>query len=360
MIIEDDNLLFGIKKEFFVAGLILSVCAHLSLFLLAALRISNVKLEHKINEPMVVYSVSIEGGKRLGGIAQVSKTGKKEPLVPYKNVESTNAPAPKLEASGKAEVSIKDTAKEEAEKKAKALKEQAEKEKAEISLREEKAKEEKRLQEEKAKKAKAEAERQAKEKAAKEEAAKQEAAKKEAAKKEAERQAREQASKATKGASNKNTSNKNARPDGVVGGTGTGSGTANLDTKLQKALQRYLGESSDAGGVGFGAAKVTGGDGMGGGVVRPPEFFEYKDVLVKHIKANWNWFDTSKPYKAQVQMSIDPKGNITKHSITTSSGNGRFDQSLLRAIEKSSPVPAPPSNVYEFFKDVRVIFDPRD
>ena len=347
MIERDDNSICGVDKGFFILGLIASISAHVILVALACLRMHNVISEFKNNEPIVVYSVSVEGGKKLGGIQQVSKTGKKEPIVPYKKVEEQEAPAPKKEDTNEELVKIKEA--EEKAKKEKELKEKKEKEEAEISLKKKKEEEAKKAKEaeEKAKKEKAEKEKKAKEEAAKKAA--EEKAKKEAA----EKKAKEEAAK--KAAQNA----KNAKPNGVKGGTGKADSTAALDTKLQKALQRYIGESSNAGGVGFGAAKITGENGMGGGVVRPPEFFKYKEILEKHIKANWNWFDTSQPYKAQIQMSIDERGNITKYAIVTSSGNSRYDDSVLRAVQKATPVPPPPANVYEFFKDVRLTLEPQ-
>ena len=307
MIERDDNSICGVDKGYFTLGLIVSISAHVILVGLACLRMHNVKLEFKNNEPIVVYSVSVEGGKKLGGIQQVSKSDKKEPIVPYKNVQEQEARAPKKEDTNEELVKIKEA-------------------------------------EEKAKKEKAEKEKKAKEEAAKKAA--EEKAKKEAAQKKAKEEAAKKAAQ-------------NAKPNGTKGGTGKADSSANLDTKLQKALQRYIGESSNAGGVGFGAAKITGENGMGGGVVRPPEFFKYKEVLEKHIKANWNWFDTSQPYKAQIQMSIDERGNITKYEIVTSSGNSKYDDSVLRAVQKATPLPPPPANVYEFFKDVRLTLEPQ-
>ena len=344
MIERDDNSIYGVDKGYFTLGLIVSISAHVILVGLACLRMHNVKLEFKNNEPIVVYSVSVEGGKKLGGIQQVSKSDKKEQIVPYKNVQEQEARAPKKEDTNEELVKIKEA--EEKAKKEKELKEKKEKEEAEIALKKKKEEEAKKAKEaeEKAKKEKAEKEKKAKEEAAKKAA--EEKAKKEAAQKKAKEEAAKKAAQS-------------AKPNGTKGGTGKSDSSANLDTKLQKALQRYIGESSNAGGVGFGAAKITGENGMGGGVVRPPEFFKYKEVLEKHIKANWNWFDTSKPYQAQIQMSIDERGNITKYEIVASSGNSKYDDSVLRAVQKATPLPPPPANVYEFFKDVRLTLEPQ-
>jgi hypothetical protein len=62
-----------------------------------------------------------------------------------------------------------------------------------------------------------------------------------------------------------------------------------LESQYQRAMQRYLGESTDAGGQGFGAARI-GGSGMGGGVVKPPEFFQYRALLIREVKSGWQWY----------------------------------------------------------------------
>ncbi|HMO02639.1 MAG TPA: TonB family protein [Oligoflexia bacterium] len=135
---------------------------------------------------------------------------------------------------------------------------------------------------------------------------------------------------------------------------------ADLDKKLQQALKKYKIESTQAGGQGIGAGALTGGKGYGGGIVRPPEFFEYKRRLEAAIKSGWHWFDRSQNLIAQIEFSISPRGDISDIKLAASSGNSDFDTSALRAVEKASPVPSPPPIVYEFFKRVRMTFDPRE
>lgn len=132
-----------------------------------------------------------------------------------------------------------------------------------------------------------------------------------------------------------------------------------IDKKLQQAMQRYLGESSDAGAKGFGAAKL-GGRGMGGGELRPAEFFVYKRVLESYLKSGWRWPDSFANLQTVVEIDLEADGNIADIRIAKSSGIGEFDDSVIRAIKKANPVPKPPDKVYDFFKQVRVTFDPRD
>jgi TonB family protein len=132
-----------------------------------------------------------------------------------------------------------------------------------------------------------------------------------------------------------------------------------LDKRLASAVQRYKGASTSAGGIGFGSTG-TGGAGMGGGVVRPPEFFTYKDLIEEKIKSGWRWFDTRAALSAQVEFSISPQGKLSAIVIASSSKLLEFDESALRAVAKADPLPPPPTTVYRFFARVRMTFDPRD
>jgi len=133
-----------------------------------------------------------------------------------------------------------------------------------------------------------------------------------------------------------------------------------INKELEKAMQRYRGESNRGGGQGFGAAKL-GGSGMGGGLVRPPEFFAYLRILEQSIKSGWRWFDNTTPMRTQVIFKIAQDGTVSDIRISSSSGSDGFDDSVVRAIRKASPVPPPPPSVYEaYFKEVRMTFDPTE
>jgi colicin import membrane protein len=132
-----------------------------------------------------------------------------------------------------------------------------------------------------------------------------------------------------------------------------------VDKRLQAALQRYLGESSDGGGKGFGAGRV-GGSGMGGGVVRPPEFFVYEKIVRSRIKEAWRWYDTDATLITVIAFDIEPDGVIKNVKLVKTSGDSSYDDSVLRAAAKASPLPAPPKIVYQYFKSVRITFDPRE
>lgn len=253
--------------------------------------------------PETVYSVTIEGGSMLGGISQIDSKKNKEKPAPPKPEESKSKP---VEEKVEKEVKSKETKPEPEEKDA----EVSTKKDPVVTPKPEKKEDPKELEK---KKIQEEKEKQ----------------------KQLEKQKQEEKKKAEQKAK------------------------VDLDKEYQKALQRYTGESSDAGGKGFGAARL-GGIGMGGGEIRPPEFFTYRDLIKRTVKKNWSWFDTSTSLRATIYFAISADGEISDVSIVKGSGNSLFDNSVLRAVLKSSPLPPPPENVYKWFKEVRTEFDPQE
>jgi colicin import membrane protein len=130
-----------------------------------------------------------------------------------------------------------------------------------------------------------------------------------------------------------------------------------VNKEYEEALKRYLGESTNAGGREFGSTG-RGGRGMGGGVVRSPEWFLYKDQLETYVKRGWNWHDSSAELIAAVAFNISADGVISNISLTQSSGNRLYDDSVVRAVRKASPVPPAPPHLYRYFNYVEMDFQP--
>lgn len=131
------------------------------------------------------------------------------------------------------------------------------------------------------------------------------------------------------------------------------------DKNYQSALQKYLGESTDAGGKGFGSAG-KGGKGMGGGVVKSAAWFKYKESLESHIRKGWNWHDNSKKLVTSVSFDISTTGEVKNIKLVSGSGNSKYDFSVLRAISKANPVPKADAKIYPDFKSVLMDFSPGD
>lgn len=276
------------RDDYWNTGLWLSVLGHVLVLVVVVLRVFP---NFGRVPPPVVYSISLESGKSLGGRSQIPKDKKKSTLAPVKKASEKQAVV-------------------RADKNKSSVKEQTPKQVAPPK--------------------------------------KKVSQKKESVKKVS-------ATKATKKVVSKEKVSKKAPQKKV-----SKPQVEDVDKRLQSALQRYLGESSQGGGKGFGAAKV-GGKGMGGGLVRPPEFFVYEKIVRGRIKDAWRWYNGNATLITVIAFHIDPDGMIKNVRLVKSSGDDSFDDSVLRAAIKASPLPAPPASVYErYFKEVRITFDPRD
>jgi TonB family protein len=112
-------------------------------------------------------------------------------------------------------------------------------------------------------------------------------------------------------------------------------------------------------GEGEGAA-VLGPGGRGGGVVKGMEFIIYQNRMLSSIKDNWAWVGQKSNLKVVVHFSIKDSGEITGLKIVQSSGDQSYDESVVRAVKKSSPLPPPPEGSRKDFADVELTFRPKD
>jgi colicin import membrane protein len=127
----------------------------------------------------------------------------------------------------------------------------------------------------------------------------------------------------------------------------------------QKAGSSKGGEVLSVGpGEGDGAAALGQGGRGGGNAVRGAEFFMYQAKIVNTIKENWAWPGQKGSLKALVRFSIKDNGEITGLKIAEPSGDAAFDESILRALRKSSPLPPPPESYRKDFAQVEMNFQP--
>jgi colicin import membrane protein len=140
---------------------------------------------------------------------------------------------------------------------------------------------------------------------------------------------------------------------------------------LQSALERAKnrtesgqktskGEQISSGtGQGQGAASLGPG-GVGGGVVKGMDFIIYQNRMLDTIKGNWAWVGQRTNLMVVVHFSIKDNGDIIGLKIVQPSGDLSYDESVLRAVKKSSPLPAPPESYRKDFADVEISFRPKD
>ena len=111
-------------------------------------------------------------------------------------------------------------------------------------------------------------------------------------------------------------------------------------------------------GEGEGAQALgTGGRG-GGNVVKGADFLIYQAKIVTMIRENWAWPGQKGQLKALVRFGIKENGEIVGMKISEPSGDQAFDESILRALRKSSPLPAPPESYRKDFSQVEMNFQP--
>jgi len=141
-----------------------------------------------------------------------------------------------------------------------------------------------------------------------------------------------------------------------------------LQTALDRAKSRAenppkpaKGDPYSAGpGEGEGAAGVGPGGRGGPGIVKGMDFIIYQNRMLGTIKDNWTWVGQRSNLKVVVHFGIKETGDIVGLKIVQPSGDPSYDESVLRAVKKSSPLPAPPESYRKDFADVELTFRPRD
>jgi colicin import membrane protein len=111
-------------------------------------------------------------------------------------------------------------------------------------------------------------------------------------------------------------------------------------------------------GEGDGTAALGQGGRGGGNAVRGAEFLMYQAKIVNTIKENWAWPGQKGSLKALVRFGIKDNGEITGLKVAEPSGDAAFDESILRALRKSSPLPPPPESYRKDFAQVEMNFQP--
>lgn len=113
-------------------------------------------------------------------------------------------------------------------------------------------------------------------------------------------------------------------------------------------------------GEGDGAATLGVGGRGGAGVLKGMDFIIYQNRMLSTIKYNWAWVGQRANLMVVVQFGIKDNGEITGLKVVQPSGDATYDESVLRAVKKSSPLPAPPKAYRNDFADVELTFRPRD
>ncbi|HEX7232426.1 MAG TPA: cell envelope integrity protein TolA [Candidatus Binatia bacterium] len=155
----------------------------------------------------------------------------------------------------------------------------------------------------------------------------------------------------------------------------TKSETASADSVRERLLQSALdraksrgessakpakGELSSGAGEGEGATALGQGGRGGPGILKGMDFIIYQNRMLSTIKENWAWVGQRSNLKVVVHFGIKDSGEIVGLKIVQPSGDPSYDESVLRAVKKSSPLSPPPETYRRDFADVELTFRPRD
>jgi colicin import membrane protein len=87
-----------------------------------------------------------------------------------------------------------------------------------------------------------------------------------------------------------------------------------------------------------------GGGPSGPGIVVSPEVARWMRDAKMHVTRAWILAPgfRMEPLETKLDVELGPTGEVRGMRITQRSGNPWFDESVERAIQKASPLPAPP------------------
>ncbi len=109
-----------------------------------------------------------------------------------------------------------------------------------------------------------------------------------------------------------------------------------------------------------GAGTVGGGKGSGGSVVKGVEFLAYRNELLSRIKDGWAWFGKRMDLEVTVGFGVGADGEIFGLKLLKASGDTSYDESVVRAVRRASPLPPPPASYVRDFAEVEATFRPQD
>lgn len=140
-----------------------------------------------------------------------------------------------------------------------------------------------------------------------------------------------------------------------------------IQAALERVKDRSEGEQKKPAGAGVSSgpgegegAGVLGPGGRGGGVVKGVEFLIYRNRMLQVIRDRWTWGGKRNNLEVTVRFGILENGEIVGLKIVRVSGDPSYDDSVIRAVKKASPLPPPPESYRKDFMDVELTFRPKD
>jgi len=132
-----------------------------------------------------------------------------------------------------------------------------------------------------------------------------------------------------------------------------------VETEDQNNVEKTISQlqkKAEAGG------NVQGGTGGGQGVIGIPIRI-YQMEVENRIKGNWSYpvaVQNLKKLQTIVVVKVKQDGTILESRFKDRSGDAIFDQSVLKAIEKSDPLPPFPEGYMKSYEEIEINFNLKD
>lgn len=123
---------------------------------------------------------------------------------------------------------------------------------------------------------------------------------------------------------------------------------------LERALADLESRSGQQPGIGQG---VPGGGGQGGFIGTAMQIYQAR--VHEHIAANWSYPAALQPRgnpEATILLRVQRDGKITSSRFVKRSTNSVFDDSVLRAVDRSDPLPPFPESYKKSYEEIQIRF----
>lgn len=134
--------------------------------------------------------------------------------------------------------------------------------------------------------------------------------------------------------------------------------------KTEEHLDRALANLESKAGKSEGDSGAPAGGGrFGGGLPGGTAMQIYQAEVESLIKSNWHYpvaLDNKKDLEAIVLLLVKSDGTIMKSRFDKRSQNVLFDESVLKAIERSNPLPPFPENYRRSHEEFEISFNLKD
>jgi len=90
----------------------------------------------------------------------------------------------------------------------------------------------------------------------------------------------------------------------------------------------------------------------------------YLEEVRSRVRANWSYAGSSRaertPPEAVVLLKVQRDGTVLEANLKRRSANTLFDQSVLRAVQRSDPLPPFPAAFRKTAEELEITFNLRD